>query len=179
MPAGRLSFVKPNWCMVDPRRRFLLKGDLRAAGEATPRVPDRPPWARRPDADFTARCTRCGDCVRACPQGVLHPGDGGFPEIRFAERGCSLCGDCATACAAGAIDRAARPDAFDWRVQVADTCLNRRGVECRVCGDVCDARALRFVPAPGGVSRLVADTQACTGCGDCVGVCPVGAIALR
>ncbi len=141
--------------------------------------PPRPPWSLRPDAQFTARCTRCGDCVRACPRGVLHAGDGGFPAIRFDTAGCSLCGDCASACTPRAIDRLAVTPAFTWRVVVDASCLNRRGVECRVCGDACDARALRFTPARGGIAQLKVDAAACTGCGDCVSVCPVQAITLR
>lgn len=165
--------------MIDPRRRSFLRGDLRAANAVEPAAAPRPPWSLRPDAAFGERCTRCGDCVRACPRSVLRSGDGGFPEISFAAAGCSLCGDCAKACPTGAIDPAANPVAFAWRVQIADGCLNRRGVECRVCGEACEARALRFVPARGGIAQLQVDTAACTGCGDCVPVCPVGAIALR
>lgn len=113
-----------------------------------------------------------------CPRSVLNAGDGGLPEIRFTQAGCSLCGVCATACVPRAIDRAAVPEAFAWRVQVADTCLNRRGVECRVCGDACDARALRFVPTRGGIAQLQLHTESCTGCGDCLAPCPVQALSL-
>lgn len=141
-------------------------------------APPRPPWALRPDPAFTAACTRCGECVRVCPRGVLHAGDGGFPVIDFTQAGCSLCGDCAGACTPRAIDRAAVPEAFTRRVQVADSCLNRRGVECRVCGDACDARALRFVPTRGGIAQLQVQAQACTGCGDCLAPCPVQALTL-
>lgn len=164
---------------MDPRRRSFLRGRLEAAGTKQAVAPPRPPWSLRDDADFTARCTRCGDCLRDCPRGVLHAGDGGFPQIRFEAAGCSLCGQCAQACKSGAIDRQATPVAFAWRVEVADVCLNRRGVECRVCGDACDTRALRFAPARGGIASLTVDTAACTGCGDCVSVCPVSAISMR
>lgn len=165
--------------MVDARRRSFLRGDLRAAAAAEPAAPARPPWSRRPDAEFVARCTGCGDCVRACPQGVLLRGDGGLAQIAFDRAGCSLCGDCARVCPTGAIDASAVAPAFPWKVAVSEACLSRRGVECRVCGDACDARALRFVPAPGGIAQLRIDADACTGCGDCVGVCPVRAIDLR
>lgn len=164
---------------MDSRRRSFLRGKLSDAGAAEPAPPPRPPWSLRPDAQFTARCTRCGDCVRTCPRGVLQAGDGGFPAIRFDTAGCSLCGECARACAPRAIDPQAAPEAFSWRVQVDEKCLNRRGVECRVCGDACDTRALRFAPARGGISTLQIDTASCTGCGDCIGVCPTHALSLR
>lgn len=165
--------------MVDSRRRSFLRGDVRSVMAADAAATPRPPWSLHPDSAFIEHCTRCGDCVRACPRGVLSSGDGGFPQISFAAAGCSLCGDCAKACPTGAIDRARRAEAFEWRVQIDAMCLNRRGVECRVCGDACEARALRFVPARGGIAELQVDTAACTGCGDCVAVCPVGAITLR
>lgn len=163
---------------MDPRRRSLLRGKLHDAAAETVTAPPRPPWSRT-EAEFTARCTRCDDCVTACPQTVLKRGDGGFPQIDFSRKGCSLCGDCARACATGAIDPMAVTLPFAWRVQVAETCLARRGVECRVCGDACDARALRFVPARGGIAQLQVDSAACTGCGDCLAVCPVAALSLR
>ena len=160
---------------MDIKRRSFLRGRITGPTQAA----SRPPWAVEPDALFTARCTRCGDCVRACPRQVLKTGDGGFPTIDFAEAGCSLCGDCAKSCKTGAIDPAASPIAFVWRVRIDERCLNRRGVECRVCGDACETRALRFLPARGGIAQLQVDTAACTGCGDCVAVCPVGAVDLR
>jgi ferredoxin-type protein NapF len=163
---------------MDPRRRLFLRGSLQAA--AAPQAPQRPrpPWALRPDTAFTERCTRCGDCLRACPHGLLQAGDGGFPEIGFAQQGCTLCGDCRAACPSGALDRQATL-AFHARVAVADHCLAERGVECRVCAEACDARALRFRPQPGGVWRLQVSLADCTGCGACVAPCPVGAITLR
>jgi ferredoxin-type protein NapF len=132
----------------------------------------------RSDADFQSMCTRCGDCIRACPRHVLKAGDGGFPETVFDRQGCSLCGDCALVCKAAAISRAEQPEPFRWRVKVSDACLTRHGVECRICGDACDARALRFIPALGGIAQMRIELESCTGCGDCVGTCPVKAISL-
>lgn len=65
------------------------------------------------------------------------------------------------------------------RPQIAAHCLALRQVECRICGDACDARALRFPPRLGGMAVPVLDTDACTGCGDCIAPCPAGALALQ
>ncbi len=62
-------------------------------------------------------------------------------------------------------------------VHFGATCLARHGVECRVCGEACDAGAIRFPPRRGGVALPVADLAKCTACGDCVAPCPVGAVS--
>lgn len=160
--------------LINLRKRNFLRGRVAEKTEA----PARPPWSVLPDSAFVSSCSRCGDCVRACPAKVLSAGDGGFPVIRFAQAGCTLCGDCASACQTGAISKSAQPVPFPWRVKVSEACLNQKGVECRVCGDACDARALLFKPALGGISKLQIDLDACTGCGECVAVCPVEAIVV-
>jgi ferredoxin-type protein NapF len=78
-----------------------------------------------------------------------------------------------------AAEPARAPAAGPLRVAVSDRCLAQRHVECRICAELCDTRALRFRPASGGISQLVIDLAACTGCGDCVAPCPVGAISLK
>jgi ferredoxin-type protein NapF len=161
--------------MVDARRRLFLRGK-RSKPAASPA---RPPWSLRPDEAFTAACSRCGDCVRACAQQVLREGDGGFPVIDFSAAGCSLCGDCSRVCTSGAIGRSEDgAAAFRWTADVDGRCLARHGVECRICGDACDADALRFVPTLGGVAQLRLEREVCSGCGECVSRCPVHALRM-
>jgi len=151
-------------------RRQFLRGEIRQARPVL-----RPPWARD-SAHFPELCTRCGDCLRACPAGILRAGDGGFPETHFENGECTFCGDCVSACQPGALLRAVAP----WRLAPAidDTCLAQRGIVCQVCADQCDARAIRFPPRLDAVAVPVPDPSACTGCGACVAPCPVRAISL-
>lgn len=160
--------------MNDPSsRRNFLRGRV-----ATHGAPPRPPWARA-EAEFAARCTRCGDCARACPTGIVRQGDGGYPTVDFSAGECTFCGDCAARCQPAALLRAGGAAPWMLRAAIDDKCLARRFVECRVCGEMCDASAIRFRPQPGGIAQPELDAVACTGCGACVAPCPAAAIAVR
>lgn len=155
--------------LPDPGRRALLRGRVHAPPVL------RPPWAL--DAShFVDACTGCGDCVAACPEGVLRIGGGRLPEFDPRLGECSFCGDCAVACAAPAF-RAVSAVPWTLRAQVGDACLAARGIVCSSCRDACGEAAITFpqtrtVPGP----RIDADR--CTGCGACVAGCPSAAIAL-
>ncbi|WP_265947046.1 ferredoxin-type protein NapF [Dechloromonas sp. A34] len=159
--------------MVDASRRGFLRGRPRPQAEI------RPPWAL-PEEGFIDRCTRCNDCLKACPQKILVIGDGGYPTVDFSHAECTFCGDCVAACQPRALmrlDNAALP--WQRKAFISDACLARQGVECRICGDFCDVRAIRFMPRLGGSPLPEIDSELCTGCGACVAPCPSRAIAIR
>jgi ferredoxin-type protein NapF len=56
--------------------------------------------------------------------------------------------------------------------------MPRNGVVCSSCRDACPAQAIHF-PILSRLPLPEVDAEACTGCGACVSVCPVGAIALQ
>jgi ferredoxin-type protein NapF len=118
--------------------------------------------------------------VSACQERVLIVGDGGYPEVDFSRGGCALCGDCADRCREGAFEAGARDPYRAWphRVSLSDDCMVFKGVECRTCGDVCEQRAIRFQLRVGGAAMPLLDVSACTGCGECLAVCPVRAMQL-
>jgi ferredoxin-type protein NapF len=61
---------------------------------------------------------------------------------------------------------------------IAAHCLAETGAYCRTCGDACPEAAIRFLLQPRGRARADVDGDRCTGCGDCLSPCPVGAIQL-
>lgn len=161
----------------DRARRAFLTGALRpAAARASETI--RPPWTdtrRVLDA-----CTRCGDCIDACPEHILIAGEGGFPEIDFGVGSgeCTFCGECARSCSAEVFEPSGGP-AWTVRPAISDRCcLAAAGVHCEACRDVCGEAAMRFRPRLGGPPRPEVDPDKCTGCGACAGSCPVDAIAM-
>jgi ferredoxin-type protein NapF len=78
--------------------------------------------------------------------------------------------------------RPSRRDLFRGRLRppsalIGETCLAQRGVACQSCRDVCPESAIAFPPRLGGVA-LPLLRDGCTGCGECVPLCPVAAITL-
>jgi ferredoxin-type protein NapF len=159
--------------MADPSsRRNFLRGHFSARSG-----PLRPPWALA-ENEFLLACTRCGDCVRACPTQVIAERDSGYPVMNFAAGECSFCGECVSACTKGALKRAAGQAPWQAQAAIGEQCLAQRRIECRICCDQCDAGAIRFPLRAGGISQPLLDSARCTGCGACVAACPAGAVSV-
>ena len=154
---------------MDPARRSFF--GARRAGDA----PLRPPWSLDERA-FVERCTRCDDCLRACPTGVLRAGEGGYPVVDFSRAACTLCGDCVTACRDGALLRNGGQPTWRHTLTIVASCLPKQRVECRVCGEACERGAIVFRPRLGNVAEPEFDAERCTACGACIAPCPVGAL---
>lgn len=157
---------------MDGGRRRLFGGRVREG------VAVRPPWSQSEDR-FTDLCTRCDDCVKVCPNHLIRRGAAGFPVLDFTQAACTFCAECVRVCTTGALVKADSVAPWNVRAHVGDACLTRQKVECRVCGEACDADAIRFRPTLGGVPQPVLDSALCTGCGACVAPCPVRAIECR
>jgi ferredoxin-type protein NapG len=154
----------------------------------------RPPGALD-ELEFLTACTRCDKCIHACPHDVILKAGSGAglamntPFIDPRSMPCLLCSDlpCVTACPDGALvwpkiaDQEARRAVRMGTAEVSPSrCLTydiseRAAMECRACLDRC--------PFPGDAIRMeangtdafphpVVNPDSCTGCGQCVFVCP-------
>lgn len=153
-------------------RKNLFAAVLMGGGQAA-----RPPWTP-PDSEFTDRCTACGDCISACPQKILVKGRAGYPQADFSRGACDFCGACAEACPETLFSNRENTP-WNIKARVGADCLSARGVTCRVCAEWCDARAVHFRLEVGGRATPEINDAACTGCGECVAVCPANAIAME
>jgi len=160
---------------VSLARRALFTGRIAAPVN----TPVRPPWALIEPA-FLDHCSRCDACVKACESGIATRGEGGYPVINLKKGECTFCRACVNACEDGAL-APSEPAIKPWNLaaRIASGCLSATGVTCRVCGDRCDARAIRFQLAVGGIANPIIDPSACTGCGACVAPCPTGVITIE
>ena len=159
----------------DLHRRAFLRGKSSEDGLSALR----PPWTML-DL-FADQCTRCDDCIAACPERIISRGDGGFPEVSFRRGECTFCGECADVCRAGVFQPEARNVESAWTLSVAinaSSCLSMNAVVCRICGDRCEPEAIRFQLRTGAVSVPQVDEALCTGCGACQFSCPVDAVAI-
>jgi len=178
--SGGLHFGPSSETEEFSMRRGISRRDLLRGDPGGRRHPLRPPWALA-EKPFANLCDRCGDCLRACPEGILLAGADGFPRVDFARGGCSFCGECVKSCRPRALVFPKDPAQAPWALVavISETCLSRQGVVCRACGESCPEGAIRFRLKPGGPAEPLLDADCCSGCGCCFRVCPVTAISLQ
>lgn len=157
--------------MVDLHRRNFLRAKQVSSPPAI-----RLPWTAD-EALFTRGCTQCGDCISACEENIISKGDGGFPEINFANGECTFCQQCVQACKEPLFTSF---DITPWQldIEITSTCLATKQVHCQICQDSCETQAIIFTPQQGAVSQPSIVLKDCNGCGACVAVCPESSIKL-
>jgi len=201
---GQPETADPTTPLSTSRREVLLAGTagagaalLSLTGIASPlehrsteRVaPDRlirPPGAL-PEADFFARCVRCGECMAACPTNTLQPiwFDAGFiglfsPSVVPGHGPCDPhCNRCAEVCPTSAIRVLGKEERI-WAKTGTAVILPHKCIawehdkKCMVCDEVCPYDAVKFVKKKDKpVPVPVVQENLCAGCGYCEYHCPV------
>ncbi|MHC4971160.1 MAG: 4Fe-4S binding protein [Planctomycetota bacterium] len=175
---------------MEPRysRKALFRAGLSALlGSPETYAPPAPRWLRPPGAieerAFLEACTRCDDCLVACPQFVIRkagPEAGamaGTPVIVPHENPCLMCQGlpCIERCGTGALVRGERTR-IGLATVTAARCYMALGQPCDYCVVACPETPAAISVARGEAARV--DVERCTGCGCCAQICPPGAIAI-
>lgn len=181
-----------------------LLGPFAAVSPATGSYHDdliRPPGAVA-EEEFLRRCIRCGECMKVCIGGALHPDllrGGTFSlwspvlvaRLGYCEYDCTLCGQ---VCPTGAIGKLKIEQKRKTKIGLAvidkDRCLPfARGEQCLVCEEHCptgkkaivfDEREILVGSVPRSLRQPRVVKELCIGCGICETRCPVsGRSAIR
>ena len=144
----------------------------------------RPPGATEDEDAFDKACTRCGDCIKACPAGTLFTLDPESGPLLDPETvACRLCTDypCIQACETGALSPLPKGvlPGFGHAKLREDICVNETRPDAPKPCDKCEQICL----VPEAVSfdewNLPVFAEHCTGCGLCVEACPTFPPAIQ
>lgn len=135
----------------------------------------RPPGAVD-EQTFLAECTRCNECITACPHdAIVHAPPrfrqaAGTPMIDPDRQPCLMCDDfpCIDACEPDVLSHLLPKTMGTARI-VNQTCLAHQGTTCTACHEQCPVPGAFDLSSPGKPRINESD---CTGCGVCRYVCP-------
>jgi len=143
-----------------------------------PRIGVRPPGAV-PEVEFLLLCSRCNDCVDACPHDVIFKPSyenakiyGDTPFLNLSEKSCEFCTDfpCISACTKDALLKVEETPKIGVAKIFRDHCLGAQGQHCDYCSRSCPKE---FNALSIGDDRVpIIDEDKCVGCGKCEYICP-------
>ena len=197
--------------MAETSRRAFFKHGLKKISKTAVSYADQKAkknaalWFRPPFAvdelDFILLCSRCNDCIQACPHQVLFPLPAKYgatvvntPVMDLLNKACHLCKDwpCVTTCTTKALafpemaeneenseDNENLPEYPPPKLAQAQImqqqCLPYQGPECGACRSAC--------PVPGALqwdmTRPLINTEKCCGCALCRDACITQPAAIK
>jgi ferredoxin-type protein NapG len=174
---GRRNFLRHSVVSIGATVQAFVKHRDASTGkpDQEAKMQEKPGWLRPPGAvqeeQFLERCTKCGDCIDACPhdaieQLVIQETPGIYPG----ETPCQLCEDfpCIHACEAEAL--MPLNHVHEVRMGVAKVSRNMCtvGNGCNACVSKCPTGAITM---DFGAFLIAVDAGLCVGCGMCQYVC--------
>jgi ferredoxin-type protein NapG len=183
------------------RRGFFKKGveklKTTAVKKADEVVEQQVQWVRPPYAlnelEFLLSCTRCGDCVEACPEQTIFNLPVKFgtkvmntPALDLINKSCLLCETwpCVSACQSGALqlnsvqgEEGQTVESPGMKAQFkvdASRCLSHLDIGCGACEGSCPVTGA--MAWAGNKPEIHIDI--CVGCGQCRQVCIVDPKAI-
>lgn len=137
------------------------------------RKANRPPFAAK-ESLFLAVCSGCGECVKACPYGLIELQDH-YPVLDLQFSACDFCGECAKVCTTHSLHPAFKADT-GLRPRFLSSCLPQQGQTCHTCEQSCPTQAISFNEE---TATLDIDIHRCNGCGECKISCFMQAVVLE
>ena len=173
---GRRNFIRQSVVSLGVTVQEYMKHQKAAPEKkATAQIIERTDWLRPPGAveesDFLDRCTKCDDCLEACPyEAIVHHSIDGYPVIFQEKSPCQLCEDfpCIDACETEALLPVDGLEAIQMGLAVVlhQACTADHG--CNACVSKCPTQAISMNFSN---FRVMIDEQKCVGCGICQHTC--------
>ncbi len=182
-PVTQISYFPEELPEGEKKKGSREKRIIRGPGAPVPQKLH--PWTFEVAAD---KCSKCGNCFRACLHGAVKWEKGGIASI-IADK-CTGCGACYTACPEkfSAVTIAAAPEmdkGLGAAIVARSVALKkemaggdeRNCIRCGLCAMTCK-KVMRIGALKMVAEGIEASLDTCQVCGACVSVCPVSFLAI-
>ncbi|MCP4216724.1 MAG: 4Fe-4S dicluster domain-containing protein [bacterium] len=179
---NRSEFLRGGFKLLYKHFGKAVESSVLSAGDKFVRPMLRPPGAVE-EVKFLLKCTRCDNCMEACPVNAIVKADAGSgsamgtPVIEPEQQPCRMCEDfpCIQSCPAGALVE--QPSYKIGTARIVPTrCLAHNGQICDYCYDCCPQKDNAILLEAG---KPIVVERKCTGCGICSFYCPAPGKAVE